>query len=127
MFGNNLKGYRLATIIGLGLVTSTLGSTAFAGCQYVVTNSWSTGFTAAVKITNDTSATVNGWQVSWAYSKNTVANAWNATLSGSNPYNAKNLSWNSTIQPGQTVEFGFQGSKPAGAAVVPVVTGAICQ
>jgi cellulase/cellobiase CelA1 len=55
-----------------------------------------------------------------------VSNLWSATVTGSNPYTATNFDWNKNIQPGQTVEFGFQGTKPTGAAVVPVVTGAVC-
>ncbi|MET0357391.1 MAG: cellulose binding domain-containing protein, partial [Cellvibrio sp.] len=69
----------------------------------------------------------NGWDVKWQYPDSSkVTNLWNAKLSGTNPYSAKNLDWNATIQPGQTVEFGFQGSKPAGPAVTPAFTGTVC-
>jgi hypothetical protein len=71
---------------------------------------------------------INGWNVNWRYADgSSVANVWNANVTGANPYTAKNLSWNSTIQPGQTVEFGFNGKKPAVAASIPAVTGDICQ
>jgi mannan endo-1,4-beta-mannosidase len=99
-----------------------------ATCSYVIASQWGNGFTAAIRVKNTSTQTLNGWSVNWQYNDGSkVTNLWNATLSGSNPYNAKNLGWNANIQPGQTVEFGFQGSKPAGAAAVPVVTGAICQ
>jgi mannan endo-1,4-beta-mannosidase len=95
-------------------------------CEYVVTNDWNGGFTAAIRITNSGSSVVNGWNVSWNYSDGSrVTNLWNANLSGSNPYSASNLGWNGSIQPGQTVEFGFQGTSTAGTQT-PSVTGAIC-
>lgn len=99
-----------------------------AQCSYVINSQWNTGFTASIRIKNTTSSAINGWDVNWQYNDDSkVTNLWNANLSGSNPYNAKNLSWNSTIQPGQTVEFGFQGSKSAAVATIPAVKGDICQ
>ncbi|MDF3012117.1 MAG: man5B [Cellvibrio sp.] len=101
---------------------------AQGNCSYVINSQWGNGFTAAIRIKNTTAQTINGWSVNWQYADGSkVTGSWNATLTGANPYNAKNLSWNANIQPGQTVEFGFQGSKPNGAAIVPIVSGAICQ
>jgi rhamnogalacturonan endolyase len=95
-------------------------------CQYVVTNNWGNGFTGAIRITNNGSGAINGWSVSWSYSGNTrLSGTWNATVTGSNPYSASNLSWNSTIQPGQSVEFGFQGTY-SGTVETPKVTGSVC-
>ncbi len=108
--------------------SSSVPQTTKAQCSYVINSQWNNGFTAAIRIKNTTSTAINGWDVNWQYSDGSkVTNLWNATLSGSNPYTAKNLSWNSTIQPGQTVEFGFQGTKSAAVASTPVVTGSICQ
>jgi len=99
-----------------------------ANCSYTVTNDWGSGFTAAIRIKNNGTSTINGWNVSWNYSDATrVSSSWNATLLGSNPYSATGLSWNSSIQPGQTAEFGFQGTKNNGAAQIPAVTGSACQ
>lgn len=110
--------------------SSAASSSSVAGggsCQYVVTNQWNNGFTGAIRITNNGSSAINSWNVSWSYSDGSrVTNSWNANLSGSNPYNASNLGWNGTIQPGQTAEFGFQGTKGASAATVPVVSGTPC-
>ncbi len=98
-----------------------------ANCSYLVTNDWGTGYTAAIRIKNNGSSVINNWNVSWNYSDSTrVTSSWNANLMGSNPYSATGLSWNSSIQPGQTAEFGFQGIKNNGAAQVPSVTGSVC-
>jgi Glycoside hydrolase family 44/Cellulose binding domain len=125
---------RLASVLkhslcatGFSLAVSVLSTQAHAGCQYVVTNDWGSGYTALIKITNSGTTTINGWTVRWQYSgNNRVTNVWNTRLTGSNPYSGTNLSWNANIQPNQTVEFGFQGTKSTAAAEIPVVTGTGC-
>lgn len=107
--------------------SSQASSTATVGgnCSYVITNNWGSGFTGAIRITNKGSSAINGWNVSWRYTNGTtLSGTWNATVTGSNPYSASNLSWNGTIQPGQTVEFGFQGNHTT--AETPAVTGSAC-
>ncbi len=95
-----------------------------ATCEYVINSDWGSGFVAGIVITNNGSETINGWEVSWDYSGNTqVTNGWSAELSGSGPYTASNMSWNASIAPGSSVEFGFQGT---GSAETPEVTGDIC-
>lgn len=109
--------------------SSVASSTATTGgnCSYVITNNWGNGFTGAIRITNGSTSPINGWNVNWSYSGNThLSGTWNATVSGSNPYSASNLDWNATIQPGQTVEFGFQGVY-SGTVETPRVSGAVCQ
>lgn len=113
-------------------VITTVGSSssisARATCSYVVNSQWQNGFTAVIRIKNTTNQPINGWSVNWQYTDGSViTNSWNAALSGTNFYSAQNLNWNSNIQPGQTVEFGFQGTKPAGEASVPVITGDVCR
>jgi rhamnogalacturonan endolyase len=91
-----------------------------------VSNNWGAGFTGAIRITNNGTNAINGWNVSWTYAGNTrLSGTWNATVTGSNPYAATNLSWNSSIQPGQSVEFGFQGTH-SGTAEIPAITGSAC-
>lgn len=113
--------------------TSSIGSSSsvrnsVATCAYVISNQWSTGFVAAIRIKNIGNQPIVGWEVNWQYADGSkVSNLWNATLSTNGSYSAKNLNWNSIIQPGQTIEFGFQGNKPSGNAVVPVVTGNLCK
>ncbi|WP_331350638.1 cellulose binding domain-containing protein [Cellvibrio sp. UBA7671] len=111
------------------VASSIASSRAAAGsnCSYTVSNNWGAGFTGAIRITNRGTSAINGWSVSWTYAGSTrLSGTWNATVTGTNPYSATNLSWNSTIQPGQSVEFGFQGTH-SGTAEIPVITGSACQ
>jgi polyisoprenoid-binding protein YceI len=112
---------------GFSLAVSTLSTQAYAGCQYVIDSQWNNGFGAKIKITNDGTTAINGWTVNWQYTgDNRVTSSYNATLTGTNPYSATNLSWNGSIAAGQSVEFGFQGSKGAASAEIPVITGTAC-
>lgn len=103
-------------------------SIAAANCQYVISNQWNNGFTGAIRIKNNGTSAINNWSVAWSYTDGSkITNNWNANVMGSNPYSASNLDWNKTILPGQTVEFGFQGTKSGANAQVPAVTGSVCQ
>lgn len=117
---------RAVSFLGVSIALASFSNVAAAGCEYVVTNSWSSGFTAAIRISNTSSSAINGWNVTWQYNTNRVTNLWNANLTGSNPYSATNLGWNGNIQPGQTVEFGFQGVTNGGPVEQPTVNGAAC-
>ena len=92
-------------------------------CTYAVTNSWGTGFTGVIRITNTGTSSKTGWAATWQYAgSNRLTNSWNATVTGSNPYSAANLGWNGTLGGGQTAEFGFQGNTNGGSLETPAVT-----
>jgi mannan endo-1,4-beta-mannosidase len=88
----------------------------------VVTNSWGSGYTGTIRVTNSGTSAKSGWTASWQYSgSNRVTSSWNVSLSGGNPYTATPVSWNSTIGAGQTVEFGFQANTNGGGVERPTV------
>ncbi len=98
-------------------------------CEYIIDNYWSTGFTAVIRITNNGTTPINGWNVNWEYTDGSSrSSGWNATVTGNNPYSASPLSWNANIAPGDSVEFGVQGQlgNPGSVPVAPEVTGAVC-
>lgn len=115
--------------IAYGIPTTTPPPTGPAGhCTYAVTGQWNGGFNAAIRITNPGTVAIDGWKVSWAYADGSrVSGTWNAVLSGSNPYWAESQSWNRSIAPGQTVEFGLQGSMTGSEASLPIVSGNVCR
>lgn len=117
------KGSGLA-LLGLAIAAASHG--ASAECAYSVNNEWDNGYTAEVTLTNDGASAVSGWDVSWTFDANRMTNGWNAQFSGSNPYTASDMGWNGTLQPGQSVSFGFQVDKNGGAAEQPTLEGALC-
>ncbi len=127
MFPKKITTWGTGALLGLGLAMGSVGVQAQAGnCEYLVTNEWNSGLSGAIRISNTGSSAINGWSVSWEYDSNRVTNCWNAQLNGSNPYTASDMGWNGTIQPGQSVEFGFQVNKNGGGAEMPEVTGEVC-
>lgn len=105
--------------------SSAQSSEVGGSCTQVITSDWGTGYTAAIRFTNKGSSAVNGWTIGWQYSDGTkVKDSWNASVTGTNPYSATNLSWNGVVQPGQTVEFGFNADKGSAIASSPVFSGA---
>ncbi|MCW6006050.1 PHB depolymerase family esterase, partial [Micromonospora sp. CPCC 205371] len=86
---------------------------AGTGCRVGYTaNSWNTGFTATVAVTNSGSAPVTGWTLQWSWSGNQqVTSAWSATVTQSgSQVTARNAAWNGTIAAGGSVSFGFQAT-----------------
>lgn len=122
---SQLKKVVMAALLSASFFASQSSLAQSASCKYVVNNSWGAGATTSIEITNNGSTAINGWSVNWSYVNNRITGSWNATLSGSNPYNATNLSWNGSIPPGQTISFGMQVATN-GAVETPVVSGAIC-
>jgi Cellulose binding domain/Putative Ig domain len=93
--------------------TVTGGSSGGGTCQVsYVKNEWTGGLTANLTVTNNGTAPVNGWTLSWSFpGDQKITSAWNATVSQSGTaVTATNLSYNATIPPGGNVQFGFQGT-----------------
>ncbi|MGK5442003.1 GH12 family glycosyl hydrolase domain-containing protein [Micromonospora sp. URMC 105] len=83
------------------------------GCAVKYTpNVWNNGFTADVTITNRGSSTINGWNLTYSLpAGQQVTNAWNATVTQSgSAVSARNVSFNGSIAPGGTANFGYQGT-----------------
>lgn len=112
-------------------VTVAPASTGGGGtCTYSIDNEWNDGFVATITLRNTGTSAIDGWTVGWSHADGTrVTSHWNATLAGTNPYSATPLSWNSRIEPGQSVAFGVQARKgvPGTPAPIATVTGAICR
>jgi len=122
-----MRKIRLLQGVVLLAFAGYLPSLSAATCQYFVNSDWNTGFTSRVVIKNDTPEPISGWTVTWSFTDGaSVAQVWNASLTGSNPYNATNLSYNGLIRPNAEVEFGFNGSKANSGAHQPPVLGGIC-
>jgi endoglucanase len=93
---------------------------ASGGCSVAYTaNSWSTGFTADVKITNR-GAALSSWTLTFTVPANvTLASGWSGewTQSGST-ITVRNAAWNGSLGSGASIGTGFQatftGAAPAG-------------
>ncbi|MFE7901586.1 glycoside hydrolase family 6 protein [Streptomyces sp. NPDC057424] len=126
---------RTALLAAMTLVAGATG-TAFAAdpdglgtaavpctVDYKIQNQWSTGFTAAVTLTNN-SAAKSSWSLKWSYAGNQkVTSGWNAKISQSGAtVTAANESYNAQLATGGSVSFGFQGSYSGSNAVPATFT-----
>ncbi|GAB2713920.1 glycoside hydrolase family 6 protein [Streptomyces bullii] len=86
--------------------------------DYKVQNQWSTGFTAAVTVTNN-GAAKSAWSLKWTYGGDQkITSGWNAKLSQSGTaVTAANETYNGTLATGSSVSFGFQATYSGSNAV----------
>ncbi|MBE2220397.1 MAG: glycoside hydrolase family 9 protein [Anaerolineae bacterium] len=106
---------------------------SYCSVDYVISNQWGNGFQAEVKITNRSSAAINGWTLIWTFDGNEqMGQGWNAVITSSGSrVTASNSAghWNGNMSAnGGSVAFGFQGSHN-GTVLIPddfVLNGFAC-
>ncbi|MFC4109419.1 extracellular catalytic domain type 1 short-chain-length polyhydroxyalkanoate depolymerase [Micromonospora zhanjiangensis] len=83
-----------------------------------VANTWNTGLTANITITNTGSAAVNGWSLAFTLAGGqTITSGWNATYSpSSGQVTARNVNYNGTIPPGGSTSIGYQANHTGNTA-----------
>ncbi len=120
----NLLLSSLLLVSGLSATPSVFAAT----CEYNILSEWGAGFTAQVRIVNDSPQQIDGWSVSWSYTDGTnVPRTWDAALSGNNPYVARNMSYNRRIAPNASLTFGFNGYKAVRGSKAEIPSlGGIC-
>ncbi|MEV4345870.1 cellulose binding domain-containing protein [Actinoplanes sp. NPDC049596] len=107
-----------AEVNGGGIPTSPPPSTttpppASSACRITyATNTWNTGLTANVTVTNTGSTALNGWTLGFTLpSGQTITGSWNAALTGaSGAITARNNAYNGTLAPNASTSFGFQAT-----------------
>ena len=99
--------------------TSRPPSGGACSATYQVINSWNGGYQVTLTITAGSSA-INGWTLTWTQpSGNTISQLWSGTLTTSgSSVTVKNLSWNGSLNAGQSAQIGFLGT---GSTTVPAV------
>jgi cellulose 1,4-beta-cellobiosidase len=117
-----LAAFGLAVAGGAGAVPAVAASSSCAAA-YSVTTDWGTGFTASLTITNNGTAAVTGWTVTYSYAGNqTLSNGWNGawTQSG-NAVTVTNESYNGSLAAGATTtagaNFNYSGTNAAPTSV----------
>ena len=79
--------------------------------KFSVVSEWNDGFTGNIKLTNNSDKPMNGWELEFKAPFD-IKNIWNGNIEShqGNKYVIKNADWNGTIAPGQSIEFGFNGT-----------------
>jgi endo-1,4-beta-xylanase len=111
------------------VTVTTAGGGGGGGCSVtlVVQTQWQTGYVIQPsRVTNTGTTTITGWTVTVTLPANhAITGLWNATMSVSGQtVTFHGVSFNSTLAPGASGEFGFQASRPDGNTALP--TAATC-
>ena len=81
-------------------------------------NNWGSGYQVNFKISNNTSANVNGWTLKIKKSDINISSSWNVTVNQSGDYYVITpVSYNAYIAKGASIEFGIQGSGSIGNTI----------
>lgn len=88
--------------------------------DYTVHGQWPGGFISQVWITNTSDSAIHGWDLAWDFAGDEViTDLWAGDLEQHGAeVTVSNLSWNSTIQPGSGITFGFVGASATGPLAV---------
>ncbi|MGA5765723.1 PHB depolymerase family esterase [Nonomuraea bangladeshensis] len=93
-------------------------------------NTWNNGFTTAVTITNTGTTQLSSWSLAFTLpAGQAITGAWNATVSpASGAVTARNVSYNGTLAPGASTQFGFQATHNGNTAAPSsfALNGAAC-
>ncbi|GAA2531310.1 cellulose-binding domain-containing protein [Winogradskya humida] len=117
-----------ATVLAAGYATAP--AFAVTACDVAWTaNSWATGFTADITLTNN-AAPLTAWSLTWTFpGSQQITSGWNAGVTQSGrTVTATNVAWNGSLGTGASASFGVQGTA-TGAFATPTdfaVNGVSC-
>ena len=117
-----LAAFGLAVASGAGAVPA-VAATSSCAAAYSVSNDWGSGFTASLTITNNGTAAITGWTVTYSYAGNqTLSNGWNGAWTQSGKaVTVANESYNGSLAAGATTtagaNFNYSGTNAAPTAV----------
>ena len=81
-------------------------------------NNWGSGYQVLIKVKNDSSARTNTWTVKVSKSDVRIDSSWCVNIAEEgNYYVITPMSWNSTLEPGASTDFGIQGAGSIGTSV----------
>lgn len=124
---NNIYSLTASDIAGVYLNVEDPTTTVTNSCEFIINNDWGAGYVGIIRITNNTDTAINSWEVSWTLEDAQIDNLWNADFTAGTPNTASNLSWNATINPSSSVEFGFNVSRSDTSNTdIPTVYGSVC-
>ena len=117
-----LAALGLAVAGGAGGVPA-VAATSSCSAAYSVQSDWGSGFTANLNITDNGTAAITGWTVTYTYAGNqTLANGWNGNWTqSSKTVTVTNASYNGSLAAGASTtagaNFNYSGTNAAPASV----------
>ncbi len=85
--------------------------------EYTI-NNWGSGYQVLIKVKNNSSSKVNNWTVKVNKKDVKIDSSWSVNIAEEAKYYVITpMSWNSSIEPGASVDFGIQGNGSIGSTV----------
>jgi len=118
-----LAAFGLAVASGAAAVPAVAAATSSCAAAYGVTNDWGSGFTASLTISNNGTAAITGWTVTYSYAGNqTLSSGWNGAWTQSGKaVTVANESYNGSLGAGATAtagaNFNYSGTNTAPTSV----------
>jgi len=106
------------------------GGTGTCHVGFTVTNSWPTGFQAALSIQNTGTVALNGWTLTWTFpGSQQVSQLWNGAMTqAGTTVTVGNLSYNSSIAAGASYnDAGLTANGTVGVPTSFAINGVTCQ
>jgi endoglucanase len=123
-----LAALGLAVASGAGAVPA-VAATSSCTAAYSVPNDWGSGFTASLNITNNGTAAITGWTVTYSYAgSQTLGNGWNGTWTqAGKTVTVTNASYNGSLAAGAATtaggNFNYSGTNAAPTSVTCTPSG----
>ncbi len=93
--------------------------------EYTI-NNWGSGYQVLIKVKNATTKRADNWALKVNKNDVSIDSSWNVKITeNGNYYEISPMEWNKTIEPGQAVEFGIQGSGHVGNSIEILTNGTI--
>ncbi len=85
--------------------------------EYTI-NNWGSGYQVLIKVKNDSASRVDGWTLKISKSEVKIDSSWCVNIAEEGGYYVITpMSWNSSLEPSASVDFGIQGSGSIGNSV----------
>jgi cellulose 1,4-beta-cellobiosidase len=123
-----LAALGLAVASGAGAVPA-VAATSSCTAAYSVQSDWGSGFTASLNITNNGTAAITGWTVTYSYAgSQTLGNGWNGTWTqAGKTVTVTNASYNGSLAAGAATtaggNFNYSGTNAAPTSVTCTPSG----
>jgi Cellulose binding domain/Glycosyl hydrolases family 18 len=109
-----IGGATTVAVLGAGVLLASNASADELSATFAKSSQWTDGYVATYVVKNTGSSTANGWTVQFDLpTGDTVAGLWNGALTAQGShYTVHNDTWNGTLSPGSSTDFGFQVQGP---------------
>jgi hypothetical protein len=109
-----IAGATTVAVLGAGVLLASNASADEMSATFAKSSQWADGYVATYVVKNTGASAASGWTVQFDLpAGSTVTGLWNGLLTAQGShYTVHNDTWNGTLSPGSSTDFGFQVQGP---------------